>query len=311
MQDWAKGSLSLLPSPNNTLNDKFFPLLAKPLPFVLYTKEDAERGGNDHIEKNALSLPNIDRNYTSRFPIIFIQNGKDFGFAGSNNIGIKYALAKNDFSYIWLLNNDTVIENDSLNKLVEKAEQYKKEGEKVGIIGSKLYYYHNPNLLQGVGGKYNKWLGTSQHIGGFGEDNGQFDNDNFKIDYVIGASMFVCKEFIQDVGLMCEDYYLYFEELDWAVRGKIKNWKLKFCWESIVFHKEGAAVGSSSDGMQKSEFSDYYGLKNRIRFTKKFYPYCLPTVYLGFLGVIWNRIRRGRYKFIAKFLLNLYRDEYK
>ncbi|HIP33256.1 MAG TPA: hypothetical protein EYG89_00650 [Bacteroidia bacterium] len=114
--------------------------------------------------------------------------------------------------------------------------------------------------------------------------------------------MLVSKGFIKEVGLMCEDYFLYFEELDWAIRGKKKGYQLGYCWESKVYHKEGGSIGSSSKGEEKSEIADYYGLRNRIVFTKKFYPKYLLSVYLGFIMVIWNRIRRGHFKRILKIL---------
>ena len=116
--------------------------------------------------------------------------------------------------------------------------------------------------------------------------------------------MLVSRDFIKEVGLMCEDYFLYFEEMDWALRGKQKRYQLGYCWESRVYHKEGGSIGSSSKGTKKSEIADYYGLRNRIVFTKKFYPKYLWSVYFGFLVVVWNRIRRRQVKSFLK-LLNI------
>lgn len=230
--------------------------------------------------------------------LILLQANGNGGFAAGNNLGIKYALSENDFDYIWLLNNDTVIEKDSLSKLVGKVLDDKNNGFKIGITGSKLLFYDNRDIIQGVGGKYNKWIGSSKHIGGFEKDAGQYDNNKVKdkINYIIGASMFVSKEFIENTGLMCEDYFVYFEDLDWIVRGKRKGWSIGYCWESRIYHKFGATIGSSENKKEKSEISDYYALRNRILFTKKFYPYCLPTVYAGFIAVIFNRIARKQFK---------------
>lgn len=230
--------------------------------------------------------------------LILLQANSNGGFAKGNNIGIKYALSKNDFEYIWFLNNDTVIEKDSLLKLVEKTLSDKNNGLNTGITGSKLLFYDKRDIIQGVGGKYNKWIGNSKHIGGFERDVGQYNNNAVagKINYIIGASMFVSKKFIYDIGLMYEDYFLYFEDLDWAIRGKRKGWNLGYCWESRVYHKFGVTIGSSENKKEKSEISDYYALRNRILFTKKFYPYCLFTVYAGFIAVVFNRIARKQFK---------------
>ncbi len=230
-----------------------------------------------------------------KYPIILLNQEKNLGYAGGVNAGIKYALKSNDFSYLWILNNDLILAPDSLGELINFAERLKKEGKKVGIIGSKLFYYHSPQILQGVGGKYNKYFALTKHIGGFEEDKEQYDKDDIKIDYVVGVSMFVSREFIEDVGLMDERYFLYFEDLDWSERAKRKGYELKYCWKSKVYHKEGGSIGSSSKGEKKSKLADYYGIRNRIIFTKKFYPQYQWSVYLSLLGVILNRIKRKQF----------------
>ena len=300
---WAEGKLEVWIEQDYLLRHLSFPPVKKPIPYVYYNREEAENGGNILLERKLMEKmpPNI----TTKYPLIFIQTGENLGFAGGNNVGIKYALAKDDFEYVWLLNNDTVIKKDSLSKLVKKFEKYRKLGKKVGIVGSKLLYYDNPEVIQGIGGIYNKWFAVAKHLGIFEEDKGQYDNEEVldKIDYIIGASMLVNKDFIKEIGLICEDYFLYFEELDWVLRGKQKGYQLGYCWQSKVYHKEGSSIGSSSKGEEKSEVADYYGLRNRIFFTKKFYPECLWSVYLGFVGVFFNRIKRRQFKR----LLNLIR----
>ncbi len=259
---------------------------------------DSKKEALNHISFNESIINSEKVTAAEDVRLILLQANGNRGFAAGNNIGIKYALLENDFEYIWLLNNDTVIEKDSLAKLAKKAQGDKNNGLNTGITGSKLLFYDNRDIIQGVGGKYNKWIGSSKHIGGFEKDAGQYDNDKVKgkINYIIGASMFISKKFIEDVGLMCEDYFVYFEDLDWAVRGERKGWSIGYCWESRVYHKFGATIGSSENKKEKSEISDYYALKNRILFTKKFYPYCLFTVYAGFIAVIFNRIVRKQFK---------------
>ncbi|WP_245807298.1 glycosyltransferase family 2 protein [Desulfurobacterium atlanticum] len=306
IKKWAEGKLNVWVKPDHPLRHLSFPPIKKPITYVYYTREEAEKGGNSKLEANLnRKMP---EGITTKYPLVFIQAGKNLGFAGGNNVGIRYALTKNDFEYIWFLNNDTVIEKDALSKMVQKFEKYKKEGKKVGILGSKLLYYDRPEIIQGIGGIYNKWFAVAKHLGIFEEDKGQYDNEEVidKIDYIIGASMLVSKEFIEEVGVMCEDYFLYFEEMDWTLRGKKKGYQLGYCWKSKVYHKEGGSIGSSSKGNKKSEIADYYGLRNRIVFTKKFYPKYLWSVYLGFVVVIWNRVRRGQIKIIPKILKILF-----
>lgn len=208
------------------------------------------------------------------------------GFAAANNIALRYFLRSFDRGYAWLLNNDTVIERDSLAALIHCTAD---QTGKIGITGSKLFTYFERTRLQGVGGKYNKWFGKVKEIGYLEKDTGQWDSGDFNFDYVIGASMFVSRPFLEDVGLMNENYFLYFEELDWALRGKQHGWKLNFCAKSTVYHKMGQSI-NKSEQKGNTFLADFYSVRNRILFTKKFFPFCLITLYPSFLLFIWNRI---------------------
>ncbi len=280
---WAKGREEATVD-NSLLENLSTPHTPKPLDFLLYDKQIAVAGGNLATDQG---LNN---------PIIFIQTGENRGFAAGNNIGIEYALKKGDADYIWCLNNDTVVEPDALTALVNRAEIYKDQGCKVGIMGSKLMYYYQPDLIQAVSGEYNPWLATTSHVGALEKDNGQYDMElsNQQISYPVGASMFVDVAFIKDVGMMCEDYFLFFEELDWVHRGFKKGWSTGYCWGSKIFHKEGGSVGSNStaNASNRSEIADLYGLRNRFAFQKKFYPNRLFILVLWLFGSFMKRLIR-------------------
>jgi len=243
--------------------------------------------------------------------MIIIKEKINRGFSAGNNIGLKYAIKKGDAKYFWLLNNDTIISPDSLFELVKKANEYKSKKQKVGIIGAKLLDYTQPELIQGVGGVYNRWVGTSKHIGIFERDEGQYDNESItsKIDYPIGASLFVSKEFIQDVGLMCEDYFLYFEELDWTLRARQKNWQVGYCWKAKIYHKRAATIGSTDNLSEKDNINDYYAKRNRLLITKRFYPIYQITILLVLLMTFFRRITNRRMK-NAKLILKAIKNAY-
>ena len=114
------------------------------------------------------------------------------------------------------------------------------------------------------------------------------------MDYIIGASMFVRKSFILDVGYMCEEYFLYFEELDWILRGKEKGWKFSYISNAVVLHKEGGSTKITSKKI--GELPDICQLRSRILFTKKFYPSYLFSAYLACLSTIVLRFIRGDFK---------------
>ena len=225
--------------------------------------------------------------------IIFLKNKENKGYAAGNNVALKYAMKQKDMKYCWILNNDTIVNNDALTRLYEFMES----NQDVGICGSKLIYDWDRNKIQGYGGYFNPVFATSRYC----TDIRMIEH----IDYVIGASVFVRREFLQDIGLMCEDYFLYCEEIDWAERAKGK-YKIACMPESVVYHKEGASTGGQSVE-NKTMFSDYYQLRSRLLFTKKFHKKYLPIVYLTMLYAIFNRIKRGQYDriwMIIKLMLN-------
>ncbi|MDE2400459.1 MAG: glycosyltransferase family 2 protein [Burkholderiales bacterium] len=225
---------------------------SKPIPWVEYTRAQAEAGGLTDDTS----------------PLVLIQTGANLGFAGGNNVGLRYASSRKNFDYVWILNNDTIVEPDSLTHLVTRM----REKPKAGICGSTLIFYHQPHVVQALGGaEYNEQWGYVTPIGMFqpAEQACSADEIEHRMAYVVGASMLVSMNFIQDIGLMSEDYFLYFEEIDWAFRAKGK-YTLAFSSESKVYHKEGSSIGSSSTANQ-SMLATKYLYRNRIIFIKKFF----------------------------------------
>jgi len=274
--NWAEGKIYVDLPDCNTLKYFSTPPVSKPIKFVYYEKEEAEKGGS--IEDKDSKL-------------ILIQTGDNLGFAGGNNVGVRYALLKNNFAYIWMLNNDTVIRPDALTKMVDRMS----ENDQGGMCGSTVLYYNFPNTIQALGGaRFNSWLATTKHIGE-NQTRNKYVIDCEKIekilDYIFGASMLISKEFITKIGLLNEDYFLYFEEIDWALRSKNK-FNLYYAHESIVYHKGGKSTNSHSLVKTKSNITDYYLIKNRIKITKRYYKAKLFTVYFGVLLAMFNRIKR-------------------
>jgi GT2 family glycosyltransferase len=274
--DWAKGrEPSSVNNPN--LSHLSNPSIAKPVEFVFYDKQ------------TALQSRDTEQESTFKNPIVFIQAGENRGFAGGNNIGIKYALAKEDFEYIWLLNNDTVIEKNSLSSLVTYANK-----NQLGISGSSLMYYDNPKKIQAYGGHVNKIFGTCTHILNIKEIQN-------KLDYVVGASFLIDKKVIDKIGLLPEEYFLYYEETDYCFNARNNRFKLGIDIKSIVYHKEGVSTGGSYNGNEKSEFSDILSIKNRMKFHRKYLGGRLG-LYIGLFITILNRIKRKQFKRIVKIL---------
>jgi GT2 family glycosyltransferase len=269
LSSWSKGE------PLNILTDYpdiVFPLVTKPVEVVFIPESELSSGkpGNK---------------------ITVIKAIKNQGFAAANNIAIKWVMEYGQSDFFWLLNNDTIVDKESLSFLVKNMV----EGDSsIGILGSKLYRYYNRGILQGVGGKYNRWFGKVREIGAGELDSGQWDDSSFELDYVIGASMFVKTDFIRTVGLMESDYFLYYEELDWAIRGRRKKWRQAFCPESMVYHKMGGSINQNKQN-GNSKLADFYSVRNRILVTRKYFPLGLITLYPAFSVFVINRLILGQF----------------
>lgn len=225
--------------------------------------------------------------------LTLIRNDENLGFAGGNNVGLRYALARGDAKYCWLLNNDTVVEPDALNHLVSRMEMQ----TDIGICGSTIRFNHDRKRVQALGGgHYCRWIGLPWHYGRFTRW-GKTINLRLaesRLNYVEGASMLVSRQFLEEIGLLCEDYFLYFEEADWAIRAK-GRFMLGYAPQSIVYHKVGGSIGTSSNPAKMSYTSDYFNIRNRLLFTRRFYPAALPSVWLVIVGALLLRLCLGKW----------------
>lgn len=106
--------------------------------------------------------------------------------------------------------------------------------------------------------------------------------------------MFVTREFIEEVGLMEESYFLYFEEIDWAERGN-GRFDLGINPVSVVYHHGGASIGTPSERGQRGMRSEYYLLRNRLVFARRFYKARMLTVYGAFILSISSRVFRRQW----------------
>jgi len=190
-----------------------------------------------------------------RFPALrIVPVERNLGFAGGNNVAIRIALQEQT-AYVWLLNNDTLVAPDSLSALVQRAEC---DGA-VGAVGSKIRYAADPDRLWYAGGEFTRY-GWTRHRGFNEIDRGQFDTAG-PTGFVTGCSMLVPTAVVRDVGLMDEDYFLYWEEVDWNARIARSGRCLVYEPRSIVWHKVGASTGGEASPLK----SRYEG-RNRVRF---------------------------------------------
>lgn len=221
--------------------------------------------------------------------LTLVRSGGNLGFAGGCNVGINAAGLQN-FDYFWFLNADAVVDQHALVELIGRAERQ----SDIGIVGSTVRYYDAPGVVQAMGGaSLNRSNGNSRHIGEGArlsevpEDGSAVERD---MAYVMGASMLVSQKYIAEIGLMAEDYFLYFEDADWAMRGSAK-FSLGFAPRSHVFHKWGATSHKAA-----SRFSSELYYRNRLRFVTRFFPGRLAAAKRAMFEQLLRHILRGRWE---------------
>jgi GT2 family glycosyltransferase len=284
IRQWARGELAA-GCANAQLSWLTSPPVPKPIQCLAMTRAQAEShtGGWE-------------------VPLTLVQTGGNLGFAAGNNVGLRLALSDPDCQYFWLLNNDTVVESDSLSAMVRLMQQR----PEVGLCGSLSLSYYNPKEVQAQGGKpYCRWTARVHTPPLRMVEELDFHPTPTPMDFVNGASMLASRAFLERVGLMEESYFLYFEELDWAMRAKGK-FQLGYTRESVIYHKEGASIGSNPDRGKRSLLSDKYYSRNRVLFTRRFLPWALPSVLLSVSLAAAYRAWRGdleRAKAMLTFML--------
>lgn len=227
-------------------------------------------------------------------PLVVIDCEENLGFAGGNNVGIALAEADERMGFVWLLNNDTVVAKDTLNTLIKKINSR----SDYGMVGSTVCYYHQPEKVQAFGGaRFFPLIGLSMHVGRFFNKRRQVVEQKVErgFDYIMGASIFVSRQLLETVGKMSEEYFLYYEELDWALRAR-KQFRLAYAQDSVIYHKAGASIGSSNKAKSRSIISDFYLMSNRLKITDKFYPYFSPGVKFFLLVEAVLRLINGQRK---------------
>jgi len=221
--------------------------------------------------------------------IKLLRNKENLGFAGGCNIAIREVIKERKSDYILLLNNDTVVEPDFLERLIDIGE-----GDKsIGILGPKIYFYKIPDTIQCFGSKINFWFGRTLGIGSGKKDGSKYQK-NINVDSV-SVAILIKKNVIQDVGLFDEKFFLYWEEADWCTRARKRNWKIVAVSASHVYHKGQSSV--------PNPVFWYFITKNHRLFMKKhahFYQLLTfyPVYFFTFLVRIMRLVKARSFKCI-------------
>lgn len=208
---------------------------------------------------------------SERYPQVkTIRSNKNLGFAGGNNLGIKASKGK----YLFLINNDTIFKDYNIKPLIDRLES----SPTIGMVCPKIRFAWGNNPIQFAGyTPLSKITARNQAIGFAEEDKGQYKTP-YSTPYAHGAAMLIKREAIEEVGLMPECYFLYYEELDWSMMFTRAGYEIWYEPACTIYHKESQSTG------QDSPLRTYYITRNRLLLIKRNWHGL--TKYLSYIYII-------------------------
>ena len=181
----------------------------------------------------------------------------NLGFASANNLGIKYAI-KNKFEYVMLLNNDTEVNKKFLSPLLNSFQN----DNSLGAVQPLIMNYNNRAKVWNAGGYLNNFFG-------FPYTNKKLNNKNRQIDWITGCCIVLKTKVIKKAGLIDEDFFAYYEDVDWSLRIKKLGYKLGVVESSVIFHHGTKSSNNSNFEGNLSPFVHYLNIRNHIYLVKK------------------------------------------
>lgn len=252
--------------------------------FILYVVDNLS-------PDNSLSL-SIKLASEYHFQTVIIKNEANYGVAKGNNIGIRKAI-EDECDFVLLSNNDIAIEHEAIKKLLDGLHKYNTD-----MAVPKIYFYRT-NKIWAAGGGYNKRNGITIQYGQEEEDMGQF-NIAKQVTYAPTCFMLIKKEVFDNVGMMDENYFVYYDDTDFVHRALNKHKKsLWYISDSIVHHNESTSTGKMSD------FSVRFLWRNLVYFAlKNYHPlyaiYVISYNYIYILIILYFRYSRHQWYIALK-----------
>jgi GT2 family glycosyltransferase len=231
-------------------------------------------------------------------PVVLIHCGANLGFAGANNVALRYVAQLEGTAYALLLNNDTVIAPDAITALVETAKGH----ERAGGVGALLMQYQAPDRVETLAGAtVSRWTAMT-HLIELGTTASNAPADVPSMDFISGCCLLVPKHVLREVGVLDERFFLYAEDADYGFRLRSAGFRLLYSPSARVWHKGGATA------VHKSEFHDYHNVKSVLHFVRKHRPLTLPFVLVdSAIRFILPKLERAEWRRLQAALLG-YRD---
>ena len=237
------------------------------------------------LTHNLLDEYSMNNNQNINKDVIIIKSNKNSGYGYGNNIGMRYAIKNQDCDYLWILNNDNIIDEKSLMQLVKNSNNNT-------VYGNKILKYKNSKLIDSIGGKLNSYLLTSSH-----NFSNMLDSKVKKkidyLDYIHGASIFFHRNIIDSIGYFDESYFMYYEDVEFSLRAKNSGYKLDINQDCVVYHNIDYKKYKNKD---INLLKNVYSVINRARLGKKYFKNKIIFIYIGIILSFLKRIITFRFK---------------
>ena len=204
-------------------------------------------------ESNFKKLKNLSDNFKK---LKVFKNEYNRGFGAANNQGINYAI-QNNFKYVMLLNNDTEVDENFIDPLINTTNK----DNLIGAVQPLIMNYNNKNSVWSAGGYINKFFGYTSTI--------KNPNRNLRLDWVTGCCILLKVDTIKKVGLIDEKFFAYYEDVDWSFRIKDLGYSLNLVNTSLVYHHGSKSSKNSSFEGNLSPKVHYLNFKNHIYLLRK------------------------------------------
>jgi hypothetical protein len=251
IQSWARGDLKVETQYVKSCASE------KPIQIVIYDRVTAENGGIVESEREISSLPSSKK-------LVLIKCEDNLGFAGGCNIGVRYVMAVGG-EYVWLLNNDTVIESSALLNSVRFMENHL---EYQGVTGQ-IRLYNNPSVIWNCGGKLS-FYGTRRYYFCNSNVTKVPQNGFRKISFITGCAPLFRASLFKKIGLLTELFFFGEEDFELSLRLKRSGYKIACLYDAIIYHKVGNAINLKSNGRDMSKIYIYY--LNRFINIRHYWP---------------------------------------
>ena len=218
-----------------------------------------------------------------------IDTGHNIGFAGGNNVGIRRALEKGA-DYILLLNDDTEVGKDFLSLLVESAEKR----QDAGMFGPRIFLFDQPDKIWFDGAIFDPEQSQITFLRA-GEKGEGLQETVTESDFITGCAVLVKRNLLEEIGLLNDFYFIYWEDVDWGLRAIKAGVGNLVVHNAHIWHKVTISMG----GFQ-SPRTVYHKVRSHLVFTKSHGPKAFKKLLLRNLrDIAWLLVKSrevGRFK---------------